>query len=111
MSSETADPRREVVNPGYMAMLAQRGVRARDHALLGSDDGTDDAGVGAPAGLSYAARARGVGPIGGGVDPWGNGGRFAGWGESGRAGTARVEGGEGGYGRVMPLHVRKMPSV
>ena len=59
MSNETADPPRETVNASYMAMLAQRGIDARDHALVGSDDSTD-AGAGAETAMSYALRARGL---------------------------------------------------
>ena len=110
MSSETADPGREMVNPGYMAMLAQRGVPARDHALLGSDDSTD-AGGEAVAGLSYAVRARGMGPTVGDADPWRNGGRFANNGGRGRAMTLTRENGDEGPERVLPLLLRKTPSV
>ena len=83
MSNETADPPRELVNASYMAMLAQRGIDARDHALVGSDDSTD-AGAGAE---SYALRARGlvVGGLSAGMEM--EPARFLGRGGHGRAMT------------------------
>lgn len=108
MSTETDEPGRQVVNPGYLAMLAQQGVRARDHALLGSDDDSTDAGGGrAAAGPSYAMRARGMGLRSASVDntDWERG-RFANQNGKGRAMTF-----EALERRVEPLNVRKMPSV
>lgn len=113
MSTETADPGREVANRRYLAMLAQRDIRARDHALLGSDDSTDaggGAGAGAGAALSYAVRARGVGPRCVRVDRERERGRFTGLGGRGRAKTLGQESGDGELERVIPLQVRKMPS-
>ena len=83
MSNETADPPRETVNASYMAMLAQRGIDARDHALVGSDDSTD-AGAGAE---SYALRVRGlvVGGLSAGMEM--EPARFLGRGGHGRAMT------------------------
>ena len=84
MSNETADTPRETVNASYMAMLAQRGIDARNHALVGSDDSTD---AGAGGGMSYALRARGlvVGGLSAGMqmEP----ARFLGRGGHGRAMT------------------------
>lgn len=110
MSNETADPGREIVNSGYMAMLAQRGIDARDHALVGSDDSTD-AGVGAGAALSYAIRARGMDPRGMSTDTEMERSRFMGQGGRGRAMTFGQENGDGELGRVIPLHLRKMRSA
>lgn len=86
MSNETADPPRETVNASYMAMLAQRGIDARDHALVGSDDSTD-AGAGAGTAMNYALRARGlvVGGLSAGMEM--EPARFLGRGGHGRAMT------------------------
>lgn len=110
MSTDTVDPGREVANPGYLAMLGQRGIPARDHALLGSDDSTD-AGGGAGAALSYATRARGMSPMGVRMDTELNPSRFTRQGGRGRAVTLERENGEEGLGRVWPLRVRKMASM
>ena len=110
LSSDTIYPEREVVNAGYLAMLTQRGVPLRDHALLGSDDSTD-AGGGTYTALSYAVRAGGMGPSVGAVEPGRNGGRFAANGGRGRAITLGQEGAEEDVERVVPLQVRKMRSV
>ncbi|KAF6222887.1 hypothetical protein HO133_000938 [Letharia lupina] len=111
MSTETVDPGREVANRRYLAMLAQRDIRARDHALLGSDDSTDaGGGAGAGAALSYAVRARGVGPRCVRVDRERERGRLASLGGRGRAVSLGQESGDGELERVIPLQVRKMPS-
>ena len=106
MSAETVDPGRQVVNPGYMAMLERRGIRVSEHALLGSDDSTD-AGTGI--GLSYTERVRGMSPR---VEME----RRRGWpmvyGRGGRAMTFGRDIADEGVGRpVVPLHVRKMASM
>ena len=67
LSTETVDPGREVVNAGYMTMLAQRGLCPRDQALLGSDDSTDAGGGSGPV-LNYAVYPRGLASIGGVLD-------------------------------------------
>ena len=112
MSAETFDSGRQVVNPGYLAMLAQRGIPARDHALLGSDDSTD-AGAGAGIGRSYADRIRGMGPRGGSIDMEMGRARYAGQGGGGRAMPFGRDSADDGLGRpVMPfLHIRKMASM
>ena len=111
MSAETVDSARQVVNPGYLAMLAQRGVPASDHALLGSDDSTD-AGAGAAVGLSYADRARGMSLRGVSIDVERGRGRFTGQGGGGRTMTFGQENGDEELERpVVPLHVRKMASM
>ena len=109
MSTETVEPGKEVVNAGYMTMLAQRGVPLRDHALLGSDDSAD-AGGGTPATLSYAMHARGRGSGGWGVDPGRPGGRFMGRGGMTRAMTFGHENGDQELVRMGP-QVRKMSSM
>lgn len=93
-------------------MLAQRGIPARDHALLGSDDSTD-AGAGAGIGFSYADRVRGMSSRGASVDMERGRGRYAGQGGGGRARTVGRDNGDDGMGRpVMPfLHVRKIASM
>ena len=110
MSTDTVDPGKEVANPGYLAMLGQRGIPARDHALLGSDDSTD-AGDEAGAALSYATRARGLSPMDVRMDTELNPSRFTRQGGRGRAVTLERENGDEGLGRVWPLRVRKMASV
>lgn len=113
LSTDASDAEREVANPDFWAMLAQRGIPARDHALLGSDDSTD-AGSRAGAALSsYAARARGMEPRGSRIDTEINRGRFMDHcqGGRGRAVTMGREIGDEGPGRVLPLQVRKMRSV
>ena len=101
---------KEVVNAGYLNMLAQRGVPLRDHALLGSDDSTD-AGGGAGAALGYAVHPRGLGPRGGRVD-WGrNRGSFSGLGENRRAVSLRREHGDEEVEAVRPMQVRKISSM
>ena len=109
MSTETVEPGKEVVNAGYMTMLAQRGVPLRDHALLGSDDSAD-AGGETPATLSYAMHARGRGSGGWGVDPGRHGGGFMGRGGMTRAMTFGHENGGQELGRMGP-QVRKMSSM
>lgn len=100
-----------MVNPGYLAMLAQRGIHARDHALLGSDDSTD-AGGGAGAGPSYPARARGMASRGMSIDTEMERGRFTGQRGTGRAITlGRGNGNERLERPVEPLRVRKMSSL
>lgn len=107
VSTDTVEPGSQVVNPGYLAMLAQKGVHVRDHALAGSDDSTDAGGGAAAAGLGYAMRARGAGVRGASVDTdWGRGSRFA-----SRDGRGRAMTFEGLERRTEPLNVRKMPSV
>ena len=110
-STETVDPGRQVVNSGYLAMLAQRGIYARDHALLGSDDSTD-AGGGAVAGPSYAARARGTASRSMSMDTEMERGRFTGPRGIGRAiNLGRGNGNESLERPVEPLRVRKMSSM
>ncbi len=101
------DPGKEVVNAGYMNMLAQRGVPLRDHALLGSDDSTD-AGGGIGGSLSYAMHSRCLGP---GRGRGGDGGGFSGRGGRGRAMTLVREESSEEMGGVRPLRVRKMSSM
>ena len=112
LSTDAGDADREVANPDFWAMLAQRNMPARDHALLGSDDSTD-AGSRAGAALSYAARARGMEPRGASIDTEVNRGRFTDHcqGGRGRAVTMGREIADDGPGRLMPLQVRKMRSV
>ena len=110
MSTETVEPGKEVVNAGYMTMLAQRGVPLRDHALLGSDDSTDAEGRTAAA-LGYAMHARGRGSSAWGVDPARYGGRFVGQGGRGRAMTFGQGRGDEELERMRPLQVRKMSSM
>lgn len=110
MSADTVNSGREVANPGYLAMLAQRGIPVRDHALLGSDDSTDAGGGPGPI-LSYAMRTRDMGPRGASMDAEVNRGRFTGQGGRGRAMTLGRENGDEGPGSVLPLQVRKMASM
>ena len=94
-----------------MAMLAQRGIRVSDHALLGSDDSTD-AGASPRIGLSYADRVRGMSARGASIDVERGRGRPAGHGRGGRIMTFGRDVADDGLGRpVVPLHVRKMASM
>ena len=103
----SAEAGTEVVNAGYMAMLAQRGVPPRDHALLGSDNSADAGGGTGPA-FNYPSRMdygrRGAG-----------GGRYAApSGQGGRGGRAMAFGQEIGdedLQRMKPLHMRKMSGM
>lgn len=112
LSTDASDAEREVANPGFWAMLAQRGLPARDHALLGSDDSTD-AGSRIGAALSFAARGRGMAPRDARIDTEINRGRFTDHcqGGRGRAVTLGRDIADEGPGRVLPLQVRKMRSV
>lgn len=103
VSTETVESGKEMVNAGYMAMLAQRGVPLRDHALLGSDDSTD-AGGGFGAALNYTVHPRGIGTRSRGINPGINGGRFTGQSGRGRSMILRQE-------NAIPLQLRKMSSV
>lgn len=123
MSAEASD--REVVNEGYMGMLARRGVAVRDHALLGSDNSTDAGGggggwgtaAGLGGGMSYAmhaaARSRGGDGVAWGADV--QAGAMGYRPPLGRSKTAGQRIGDGGdevvVGVTRPLRVRKMPSV
>ena len=101
-----------MVNPGYLAMLAQRGIPARDHALLGSDDSTDAGGGGPGAARSYAIRARGMEMMGVRVDVGRDRGRLADRVGRGRAATFGQESRDYRLERLVePLSVRKMPSM
>ena len=106
MSAETVDPRRQVVNPRYGNMLAQSGVLAGDHALLGSDNSTD-AEWGAGAGPNYADRVRDMALRGMSMDTRVERARVAGQAMTlGRGiGNERLE------GPVQPLRVKKMGSM
>ena len=110
MSAETVEPGREVINAGYVTMLAQQGVPLRDHALLGSDDSTD-AGSGPRPPLSYAVHSRGLRSIGGALDRGMEDGPFTGRGGRGWATTSAQVDVDEELERVRPLRVRKMSSV
>ena len=110
MSAETVELEKELVNAGYLSMLARRGVPLKDHALLGSDDSTD-AGGGVGAALSYAFHPRDLGPRGGRFDWERNRGSFSGRGEGRRAVSLRREHRDEEVEGVKALQVRKMSSM